>query len=67
MVRLYLRILYHLISKISNRLKGNLSSALKWDVNSFIVKLGYEKWVKVVYGKKKLFMTKITELTERKV
>lgn len=37
--------------KISNRLKGNLSSSLKCDVNSFIVKLGHEKWLKVVYEK----------------
>lgn len=37
--------------KISNRLKGNLSSSLKYDVNSFIVKLGPEKWLKVVYEK----------------
>lgn len=43
--------------KISNRLKGNLSSALKWDVNSFIknqaVKMGkgclWEK--KIFYDK----------------
>lgn len=33
-------------------LKGDLSLAIKCDVNSFIVKLGYAKWVKVVYGKK---------------
>jgi len=37
--------------KICNRLKGNLSSSLKCDVNSFIVKPGHEKWLKVVYEK----------------
>lgn len=37
--------------KISSRLKGNLSPSLKYDVNSFIVKLGHEKWLKVVYEK----------------
>lgn len=37
--------------KISNRLKGNLSSSLKCDVNSFVVKLGHEKWLKVVCEK----------------
>lgn len=37
--------------KISNRLKGNLSPSLKCNVNSFIVKLGHEKELKVVYEK----------------
>lgn len=37
--------------KISNSLKGNLSLSLKCDVKSFIVKLGHEKWRKVVYEK----------------
>lgn len=37
--------------KFSNRLKGNLSPPLKCDVNSFIVKLGCEKWLKVVHEK----------------
>lgn len=37
--------------KISNRLKGDLSSSLKCDVNSFIVKLCHEKWLKVAYEK----------------
>lgn len=37
--------------KFSNRLKGNLSPSSKCDVNSFIVKLGCEKWLKVVHEK----------------
>lgn len=33
------------------QVKRHFITRSKWDVNSFVVKLDYDKWVKVVYRK----------------